>query len=83
MKESNSFQKVVNRGKGSKRGPKNQQRKGQQFRQNNFQVLREEEKITIEDQIMEGSYVEKEKERNMEQKKNNEYQKETTMSDVE
>jgi len=46
-------------------------------------VLQEAEEITKEDQAMVGSYVEKEKEKNLEQTQNNEYQKEATMSDAE
>ena len=83
MKESDGFQKVVHRSKGSKRGPENQQREGQQFRQNNFQVLQEEEEITKEDQAMEGSSAEKEERKNLEQTQNEGNQKEATMSDVE
>lgn len=45
-------------------------------------MLQEENKITIKDQEMEGRSVEKEKERNLEQTQNNEYQKEATMSDA-
>lgn len=83
MKESDSFQKVVNRSKGRKRGPKNQQREEQQFRQNSFQVLQEEEENTKEEQAMEGSSAEKEEGKNPKQTQNDEYQKEATMSDVE
>ena len=83
MKEIDSFQKVVNRGKGGKRGPKQPQDEGKQFRQNRFQVLQEEEEITKSDQAMEGRTVEKEKEENRVQTQNIEYQKEATMSDVE
>lgn len=45
-------------------------------------MLQEEDKITIEDQAMEGRSIEKGKERNLEQTQNNEYQKEATMSDA-
>ena len=42
MKDNESFQKVVNRGKSGKRGPKKHQDEGQQVSQNKFQVLEED-----------------------------------------
>jgi len=64
MKETYRFQKVVNRGKGSKRGPKQHQDEGQQISQNKFQVLEEDEEISKEDQTMEGSPTDNESEEN-------------------
>lgn len=61
-KGSDSFQKVVNRGKGRKRGQKQHQEEGQHISQNKFQVLEEDEEISKEDQAMEGSLVNNEKE---------------------
>jgi len=81
MNETNSFQKVVNRGKGGKRGPKKHQNERQQVSQNRFQVLEEDEEITKEYQAMEGSPAEKEKEENHEQAQVIDNQKETMMSD--
>lgn len=81
VKEVESFQKVVNRSKGSKRGTRNQQREEQQLRQNNFQGLQEEEENTKEEQAMEGSFAEKEEGKYPVQTENDDYQKEATMSD--
>ena len=64
MKETDSFQKVLNRGKGGQIGPKRHQDEGKHASQNKFQVLKEDEEITKEDQAMEGSPMEKEKEEN-------------------
>jgi len=55
---------VLNRGKGGQIGPKRHQDEGKHASQNKFQVLKEDEEITKEDQAMEGSPMEKEKEEN-------------------
>jgi len=83
MKDFESFHKVENKGKGSKRGPKTQKSEGQQASQNMFQVLEEEEGITNADQAKGGGLVEEGKEEHREQTQDNNKQKETIMSDAE
>ena len=83
MKDIEGFLKVVHKGKGGKRGPKKHQIEGQQTNLNKFQVLEEEVEITKEDQVMEGSPMEKEKEEYKVQTWDINKQKETMLSDVE
>jgi len=64
MKDNDSFHKVVNKGKGGKRGPKQHLNEVQKVSRNKFQVLEEDEVSMKEDQAMEGSLEEKEKEDN-------------------
>lgn len=49
MKDTESFHKVVQKGKGGKRGPKLHQTEGKHASQNRFQVLEEEELIAKAD----------------------------------
>lgn len=56
MKDRDSFQKVVHKGKSDKNWPKQYQSEGQKVRPNEFQVLGEEEEKTIEDQVMKEGY---------------------------
>lgn len=53
---------MVSKGKGGKRGPKQQQDEGQKVSQNKFQVLEENEEIKKENHSMEESHKAKEKE---------------------
>lgn len=83
MKDNDSVHKVVNKEKGGKRGPKQHPNDGQKDNQNKFQVLKEEEVNTKEDQAMEGSPEEKEKEDTHKQIKYIDNQNEAMMSDAE
>jgi len=83
MKDTEGFHKVVHKGKGGKREPKQQQTKGPQTILNRFQVLEAEEEMTKIDQVMEGSPGEKEKEEDTAQTQDSIKQKETMMSDAE
>jgi len=83
MKDTKGFHKVVHRGKGGKRGPKQQQTEGPQTNLNRFQVLEEEEEITKVDQVKEGSPGEKDKEEDTTQAQDSIKHKETMMSDAE
>ena len=83
LKDTDSFHKVVQGGKSGKRGPKQHQNEGQQVSQNQFQVLEEDEEITAEDQAMNESPEEKEKEENREHIQENDEQKGIMMSDTE
>lgn len=82
MKDSESFHKVVQKGKGSKWGPKLSQTDKHQASQNRFQALEEEEIAEQADQVQVGNPVEEEKEDNMEQTQNRNKQKEDMMSDA-
>lgn len=55
MKDTERFQKVVQKGKGSKRGSKLLHSKKQQANKNKFQALEEEEVIMEADQVKGGS----------------------------
>ena len=60
-KDTKSFQKVASRGRGGKKGPKQQHVEGQKGSQNKLQVLEEPEEITRENQFQEEDAKEKEK----------------------
>jgi len=81
--DTESFHKVGHRGKGGKRGPKQQQTERQQANLNRFQVLEEEEGISNEDQVMKGSSGEKAKEEDREQAQDATKQKEILLNDEE
>lgn len=83
MKGNDSFHKVVFKGKGGKRGPKQHLNEVQKVSRNKFQVLEEDEVSMKEDQAMEGSPEEKEKEENQKHILDIDNQKETMMSEVE
>jgi len=83
MKDSKSFHKVANKGKGRKRGSKTQKSEGQQASQNRFQVLEEEEEITITDQTKGEGLMEEGKEEDKEQTQETNLQTETLVGDVE
>ena len=75
MKDTDSFHKVVHKGKSGKKGPKQHQAEGQKGSQNQFQVLKEEEEISIEDQVMNEDYEKKEKDKERDQTQENDKQK--------
>eukprot|EP00253_Pinus_taeda_P013184 PITA_13184 len=83
MKDSKSFHKVVQKGKGRKRGPNLPQTDKHQAIQNRFQALVEEEVMRQANQVRGGNPVEEEKEDNEEQTQNRNKQKEDMMSDAE
>ena len=83
MKDNDSFHKVVNKGKGGKRGPKQHINEGKKVSQNKFQVLEENEKITRENQSREEGPNEKQKEENNKQYQDVGSQKETMISEME
>ena len=60
-KDTQNFQKVSSRGKGSKKKPKQQHKEGQKASQNKFQALVEIEDMPNEEQSMEEDPKEKEK----------------------
>lgn len=61
MKDVDSVHKVVPRGKSGKKRPKQHQAGGQKASQNQFQVLEEDEEITVEDQVMKEGNEKKDK----------------------
>jgi len=83
MKETESFQKVASKGKGGKKGPKQQHNEVQKVSQNKFQVLEENEEITRENQSQEEGPNEKEKEEDKKHFQDTVYQKEKMMSETE
>ena len=82
-KDTESFHKVGNRGRGGKRLQKKNHTEGQQASPNRYKVLEEEEEVTKVDQVMEGSPGEKEKEENREKIHDNNQQNETMLSNIE
>ena len=83
VKDSESFQRVVNKGKGGGKGSTQQRSEGQKNNTNRFQILEEKEETTSEDQAMEDGLKEKEMEEkyNITQETSN--RKETMNSEVE
>jgi len=63
-KDTEIFHKVLSRGKGGKKGPKQYHNEGQKASQNRYQALEENEEMANEDQSMEDDPNEKEKEEN-------------------
>lgn len=62
MKDTESFQKVVSRGKGGKKGPNHLRNEGQKASQDRYQALEENKEMENEDQSMEDGPNRKEKE---------------------
>lgn len=75
MKDTDGFHKVVHKGKRGKKGPKQHQTEGQKVSHNQFQVLEEDEEISVEDQVMNEDYEKKEKEKERDQTQENKKQK--------
>lgn len=82
MKDTESFQKVESRGKGGKKGPKQHCNEGQKASQNRYQALEENGEMANEDQSMEDSPKEKEKEENCNPTQEIGNKKETMMSEI-
>ena len=82
-KDTDNFQKVASKGKGGKKGSKQQRNKGQKINLNRFQVLEENEEMENEDQSIEEGPIEKEKEENYNPTHEICNKKETMMSETE
>jgi len=83
MKDSESFQKVVQKGKGSKEGSKQLQLEKKRASQNRFQALEEEDVIMEVEQVKGDSPVEEGNEVNDEKTQNCNKEKGEMMSDTE
>jgi len=83
MTDLESFQKVASKGKGGKKGLKQQRNEGLKTIQNRFQVLEENEETKNEDQNIEEGPNEKEKEENCNTIQEISNKKETIMSETE
>ena len=82
MKDTESFQKVASKGKGGRKGSKQQRNEGKKINQNKFQALEENEEMANEDQSMEDGPKEKEKEENCIPTQEFGSKKETMMSET-
>lgn len=81
-KDTENFQKVSSRGKGSKKEPKQQHKEGQKASQNKFQALVEMEDMPFENQSMGKDPTEKEKEEENTPKHSINEEEETRMSET-